>query len=346
MPLTFSFLGRYDRIRRQMLVSGALALATGLIMIAGLSARAEMEQYEPDVILSLPWGNGPNEIGYAKDGPEDQEGLRWGPSAIALDRNGNIYILESVNRRVKVFDQTGKLLKNFPIKRTPSDIYVDIHGNIWGLDGADPKIYKYTPDGTHIETICYQLNKDIRGGLRKIDVQDGKIYALGFYDYASEFEVKHVKIIGKGEEGEDVKSATLERIDRFLPRSRNYYRIEKISDQISKFVISDRSSRVLASIEFTRIYPYEGIDFLSEDKSGNVYLIILCSIEKGDYRLHFYSEIWKCTPSGKLVAKIGPIFRTFYTHAEGQWLVVDDIGNVYQLTTEKEGVKVIKWSKS
>jgi len=61
----------------------------------------------------------------------------------------------------------------------------------------------------------------------------------------------------------------------------------------------------------------------------------------------FYQEIWKYTPSNELVAKIGPIFMNFHTDAIiiEKWLVLDGEGNVYRLITEKEGVKIIKWSR-
>ena len=328
-------------MRRQILALGTLAFVMALIMAVGATAQAEMEQYESEVILSLPWGSGPNEIGYAKEGPEDAEGLRYGPTAIDVDQDGNIYIYDMVNSRVKVFDQKGNLLKNFGVRATSSNICVDTQKAVWVVDTMKPELHKYAPDGTLVETIQYEPLR--REGISflpsKIECRGGKIYL-------NEFELQLRKVEGKDRKGENIRKATLTQIGGHrwgITRSGRHYRVESTSDLIKTFVVTDENDRILGNISIEQRHPYDDIAFLSEDRTGNMYLLFATHTNDRD----FYEEIRKYDRSYNLIAKIGPLLRTFYTARcrIEKGLVLDEEGSVYQLITEKEGVKIVKWSR-
>jgi len=321
-------------MRRQMLILRGLAVAVAVIMALAATALAKMEQYESKVILSLPWGSGPNEIGYAKEGPEDQEGLRYGPTAIDVDQDGNIYILDTVNQRVKVFDQNGELLRSFPVRRWPGALAVDREESVWVLRGHT--IHRYTSQGTPIETIQIP-STDIPLSSELMITSNGEICA-------GQFEVVPGKVVGEGEKGEDIRTGKTKRIRyrQGIKKSGHRYQIE-VTNSARTLELMDASGHIVKTINLEKRHPYDDAAFLSEDNDGNIYLLVTTHTDDR----HFYTEVWKYDRSYRLIAKVGPIFTKFYTEtpAPREWLVVDGIGNVYQLITEKEAVKIVKWSK-
>jgi hypothetical protein len=56
-------------------------------------------------LFTLPWGDGEGEVGLA----DPAEGLRRGPEALAVAADGRLAVLDSVNRRLLLFDPAGRL---------------------------------------------------------------------------------------------------------------------------------------------------------------------------------------------------------------------------------------------
>ncbi len=59
-------------------------------------------------LLSLPWGQGEGQVGLQLPG----EGLARGPEAFAVAEDGRIALLDSVNRRLQLFDQDQRVLSS------------------------------------------------------------------------------------------------------------------------------------------------------------------------------------------------------------------------------------------
>ncbi|MFH1008513.1 MAG: hypothetical protein V1800_13590 [Candidatus Latescibacterota bacterium] len=325
-------------MRRQMLVSGVLAVVIALIMVVGTTAQAEMEQYESEVILSLPWGSGPNEIGYYRV-PEGQEGRRWGPEAMGVDSDGSIYIYDTINARVKVFDQKGNLLRNFSVEATATNMCVDSQKAVWMLDNPNAKICKYDSAGTLVETVQYEpaQEKD-RHWAGRIKAQGKMIYSEG---HGGWFEVQPNKVPSKAIAGKRLTKAVLKLVagkGEALTKSGYHYR--KGETGRNSLIVTDKHGNTVLSVQVSKYHPDDGVGFFSEDKYNNIYLRV-----SGWRESKVYEEIWKYNLSNELMAKIGPIDKTWYVGVQGQWLILDQEGNVYVLDTEKEGVKIVKWSR-
>ena len=329
-------------MRRQMLVLGALVVVIALIMAVGTTAQAEMEQYESQVLLELSWGDGPSDMGYAKDGPEDAEGLRHGPAAFDVDKDGTIYILDSMHRQIKVFAQTGKLLRSFSVElRGVGSICLDEKGNVWLNDGHSYTLHNYAPDGTPIQSIEYGPGPD-RAVETGITVRGGEVY-LG----VSKVEVGQAKTVA-GKRGERIYKATRRPLSReaeprFIGRTskRRYKEISGLTNRITyeaKSVHGD-SKRISFDVKGYR----DVVIFQSEDGYSNVYFYVSLYQGyrgKGEGRVR---HIYKYSPDLELLAKVGPLRTGNYT-VRKKFLVIDDAGNIYHLATSKEGVKVVKWS--
>ena len=80
------------------------------------------------------------------------------PSAIAIDpSSNNVYIVDSGNNRIQVFDLDGKFISKWGTQGSgdgqfngPTDIAIDPVGNVYVLDSGNSKIEKFTSDGSFL----------------------------------------------------------------------------------------------------------------------------------------------------------------------------------------------------
>ncbi|MGD0365487.1 MAG: IPT/TIG domain-containing protein [Bryobacteraceae bacterium] len=116
--------------------------------------------------LTLVAGN--SRPGYSGDGGPAIQAQLNGPQGLALDPNGNLYIADSVNNRVRIVNSAG-VINTFAgtgqsspggggtfndgglaingLLRLPSGVCVDINYNVYIADTGDNIIRKVTPDG-------------------------------------------------------------------------------------------------------------------------------------------------------------------------------------------------------
>lgn len=92
---------------------------------------------------------------------EDDNVLFYMPSDIAVDEDGNVYVLDSGNHRIQKFDREGNFLASLGRHgqgpgefQYPQSIDIGAGGNIYVADSGNQKIHILKPDGT--------FDKDIR----------------------------------------------------------------------------------------------------------------------------------------------------------------------------------------
>ncbi len=79
------------------------------------------------------------------------------PTAIATDSEGNVYVLDGENDKVKKFTIDGTFVKEWSIQRTkaseliPIDIATDSEGNVYVLNGGSNRVLKFTTNGTFVK---------------------------------------------------------------------------------------------------------------------------------------------------------------------------------------------------
>ncbi|MBE0448368.1 MAG: hypothetical protein IBX64_09780 [Actinobacteria bacterium] len=102
------------------------------------------------VVVSGPWGK---EAGQFWIVLPEGEGLAMGPGSFVVDTVGNVYILDQLNKRVRIFDSQGKFKSKFAIESAMSDyIAVDASGAIYITDFYDAReVYVYSKDGKLID---------------------------------------------------------------------------------------------------------------------------------------------------------------------------------------------------
>jgi len=141
-----------------------LLIMAGLSIAAGPASAAESayawgEIYERKVLFSVRYGNALNELRIYRD----QDGAVLGPTSMAVDGQGNIYIAHRPGRMIKRFSPEGKLLGC--IGADAWAIAADGAGNLYVLEEHRPaggvlsalKVAKYDPTGKLLYTLFPEL---------------------------------------------------------------------------------------------------------------------------------------------------------------------------------------------
>ncbi len=110
----------------------------------------QVQKFDASGKLLAEWGS--NGSGEGQIGA----GATSGPEALAVDRQGNVYVADLVNNRVEKYDGNGKFLATIGTPGSsghgqlsgPGDVTVDGQGNVYVLDAAF--LQKFDPNGAFL----------------------------------------------------------------------------------------------------------------------------------------------------------------------------------------------------
>jgi hypothetical protein len=159
LVLTFAFL----------VITSLTAFAQKVETVAGVrvvhNGKAGSWGKEPKVRLELVRTIGELEA-------EDESVAFYMPNDVAVDKTGNIYVLDSGNHRVQKFGPDGQYLATIGRKgQGPGELYfpqsidIDEAGNIYLSDPNNKRIQVLTPEGKELKTLS--LIKDAPGNVRR-----------------------------------------------------------------------------------------------------------------------------------------------------------------------------------
>jgi DNA-binding beta-propeller fold protein YncE len=84
----------------------------------------------------------------------------WGPRAIAISHSGEVYVTDTGNKRVQVFDLTGGFKRMFGGEGTDPGMFkeevgltIDAQDNVWVADTWNARIQELSPTGAPIAQI-------------------------------------------------------------------------------------------------------------------------------------------------------------------------------------------------
>jgi len=93
------------------------------------------------------------------DGSGNADGQFNLPTGLAMDKNGNLYVSDSLNNRIQKFDRNGSFLTKFGKGGSepgqfnkPAGIAIDPRGNIWVVDSENHRVQEFSADGKHISS--------------------------------------------------------------------------------------------------------------------------------------------------------------------------------------------------
>ena len=155
-----------NKIMRMTLCAGII-----LLMTAGIAVSQKIETKDGIRLIHNEkdgkWGKNPEiSLEYVKNigdlESEDDNVLFYMPADIAVDNEGNVYVLDSGNHRIQKFDPQGNFLASMGRHgqgpgefQYPQSIDIDDKGNIYVADSGNQKIHILKPDGTFEKDIKF-----------------------------------------------------------------------------------------------------------------------------------------------------------------------------------------------
>jgi DNA-binding beta-propeller fold protein YncE len=100
------------------------------------------------------WGK----LGDARGGVDGEPGVFWGPRSIAISSQGEVYVSDTGNKRVQVFDLQGNFRRMFGGEgtqpgqfREPVGLALDNEGNLLVADAWNQRVQRLDPAGRPLE---------------------------------------------------------------------------------------------------------------------------------------------------------------------------------------------------
>ncbi|MCL4426458.1 MAG: NHL repeat-containing protein [Firmicutes bacterium] len=101
------------------------------------------------VLIKGEWGKGDGQFGLG----QGLDGKKYGPQSFCLDQSGNIYVLDTYNNRIALYNYQGEPICSINVGQSSqrktflTDVAVDATGNIWVVDNAGGQVLRFTPSG-------------------------------------------------------------------------------------------------------------------------------------------------------------------------------------------------------
>lgn len=314
-----------------------IMLCFGSVVTLRLLHAAEGNQiYVPKTLIDIKWGLAPGEFGLV-----DIKGAEippMGPLTFSLDKSGNIYILDSVKRHIKKFSREGYYQGKLGSDISGSAITIDDKGYVFVL-GRNPDnagvIYEYSPSGKLLKH--NKISKDIQlitgyGQGIMFDVS-GNLYVNRFQKFYQIAKRKQniLDMLDQRQQFSSGKEGMPGKIEG------NRFQIKWRSKHESTVQISNNQTSFLTEIPIKTSDTFGSILFLGQDYKGSIYIETERITKNNDIHL----EVRKYNSEGSILSVI-ELPNNYYTTVYKK-LEVDSAGNIYQLLTTPEGVKLIKW---
>jgi DNA-binding beta-propeller fold protein YncE len=129
------------------------------------------------------WGR----LADAKGRTDTEQGAFWGPRSIAISPGGEVFVTDTGNKRVQVFDLQGNFKRMFGGEGTAPGqfreqvgITIDAQGNLWVADTWNGRIQKVDPNGQPLLQVPVPPGWESQNVTNKpylaVDLQ-GRVYA-------------------------------------------------------------------------------------------------------------------------------------------------------------------------
>jgi hypothetical protein len=295
-----------------------------------------IENQKREIVFKTPWGSGETELNHMIPEEANPEG----PMSFVVDDSGTIFVLDQVNKRVQVFDKTGKHTKSIPLLSTTySDIDIGKFGNLFILDQwKNGAVLLIDQEGNLLKKVEL-IGKGIAetGGVWKLYSRKDGLW-VSYDDYL-------VRLCDPSGEPDEERLM----IDGILCRDGKHVIKSKILGDITVTVTKSLLGK--SNIDRYNVYfdiPVLFINLLDMDEDGNIYLGAELLEESGNegppYSIENSHEVVVVIDSNGKEKKI--IYMPVSTKVEEvkRPLLVTRDGTIYQLVIEEEGATMWRYS--
>ncbi len=302
-----------------------------LLILLLLPPSLSEARHHEETVLKLRWGSGQYAVGLKRRA----DGAKFGPGALDVTDNGTIYILDSVNKAVKVYSANGQFLHGFPVALTGilGHMDVDSYENIWINNSEKNELLKYDRNGELVERLLYNPGKRIRHD-PGISVHEDTI-SLSFSTLARNGEAPELS--RNGETVHRTECIPFRRYGSIGQYSGNNYRAGLTKDKQPEIIVR-KEKEVQFRYTFEELDDSFGVSFIGEDIDGNSYFKLASLIRKT-------ARIYRFTPRMALSGQVPSL--PFYENRQYlgiRDLVVNSRGAIVYLCMGKNGVKVMRWT--
>jgi len=277
----------------------------------------------PSSGIAIAYGKGSNQLGaVSTPGVE-----RQGPASFAVDDQGNLFVCDTVNGRIKAFSPEGKTILDIAAAGALVDLALDEAGNIFAFDGRSGALAAYDPTGKPISAI--PIPPDLLPKAQNLRLVGGRIVLVGRDQ--EEFELGSLK------EGELKKREKIAVSKGLAAESGKSYAALRASESLAELEIREGEETRRVGFPLPRL---ASVAFLGEDGSGNVYLQVEQSREKGP---GVDLGVIKLDPEMNPVAMIEKIPNN-YSNWTARLLQINRRGDVFQMLPNSDGVALNRWN--
>lgn len=274
--------------------------------------------YRPVTIIDARWGNGDGEFGLI----QAAEGNC--PQSMAVDEQGDLAILDAVNKRVQIYNAAGKWIGKFAISSLAFDIRLE-KDRIILLSPYDYLIEQYNRQGRIIETTRINRKIEFIDGLR---IADHKIFiqtvAQNQFDVSDKSQYRQLQSI---QQGISPRTPSLRFLTRWVDSHRGELHI------ISGISSKRKTVTIITHDELGSII------FLDTDKAGNMFIRKELFSKNG---LPFF-EVDKYNKDGQFLTSIRIENNNLVMPFKP--ITIDGNGNVYFMQVKPAGFAIIRWEE-
>jgi len=285
----------------------------------------------PIIQAEIPWGSDADKIGLLKQ-PEIET---LGPKSFTIN-NGKVFILDYVGQGIKVFDLNTKAISKVGEKIVGGSLALCPDGSFLVLNGKNIK--KISPNGAVEDSVNISGDIDLVEGYgQDVYIKNGKSLMVNNHK-AKEFtiaEFQSSKLVKADPERQTGSGKPARKDDAGDQSSYDVKWMDRSTIQLCKY---NKKDELIKTIGLKTTDAFGGIQIKGVDSKGNVYL----EVERITPDNYVHLDIKKINRAGKEVSSIELInnyFTTVYKKTE-----IDSAGNIYQMVTDKDGVKILLWT--
>lgn len=247
------------------------------------------------------------------------------PYGIAADAEGNVYVADTYNNRIQVFDSNGAFLRSWGQKGTgqgqlllPYDIAVDRQGNVYVADTYNFRIQKFDTTGriilqwgrkgTGISEFAFVSGVAV-GPEGSVYTTDAKMNRIQVFDGDGRY------LRSWGQAGKDTGNFVAP-MGITVDNSGNVYVADSKMQRIQVFGSRGNFQNAITG---TMVYP---VDVAVDQNSGNIYVL--------DGASHYF---WEMSPTGQILMTFGGAGSGSAQFIKPYGICADDAGNIFVADT-------------